>query len=169
MTTLYQSLVAVEPFTLICTILNLFIQMFIVKTFFLDKIKAVLDARRAAADEQIEAARTAREQAETMKAEYEQNLAQAKAEAGEIVAAARKTAADRSEEMLSEARAQAARVKEQAEADLVQEKRKAMLDLKSEIGGMAMEIAGKVVERELDQNDHQALIDSFLEKVGDAS
>ena len=63
MSTVYQSLVAVEPITLICTICNLLIQMLIVKKFFLDKIKAVLDERRKAADEQIQAAQTAREEA----------------------------------------------------------------------------------------------------------
>ena len=38
-----------------------------------------------------------------------------------------------------------------------------------EIGGMAMAIASKVVEREISEADHKALIDSFIENVGDAS
>ena len=63
METLYQSLVAVEPLTLIATICNLFVQMFIVKKFFLDKILAVLDQRREAADKQISDAQAAREEA----------------------------------------------------------------------------------------------------------
>ena len=47
---LYQSLVTVNPVTLIAQICNLFIQLLIVKIFFLDKIKAVLDKRRETAD-----------------------------------------------------------------------------------------------------------------------
>ena len=46
---LYQSLVTVNPVTLIAQICNLFIQLFFVKKFFLDKIKAILDQRREAA------------------------------------------------------------------------------------------------------------------------
>ena len=42
-------------------------------------------------------------------------------------------------------------------------------NLKNEIGGMAVEIAGKVVEREINEADHQALIDEFIRNVGDAS
>ena len=38
-----------------------------------------------------------------------------------------------------------------------------------QIGGMAVEIAGKVVEREINEADHQALIDEFIRNVGDAS
>ena len=53
METIYQSLVAVEPLTLIANICNLFIQMLIIKKFFLDKIVAVLDQRRSAADKEI--------------------------------------------------------------------------------------------------------------------
>ena len=169
MSTVYQSLVAVEPITLISTICNLLIQMFIVKTFFLDKVKAVLDQRRKAADEEIQAAQTAREQAQAMKAEYEQNMADAKARANEIVASAQKTATLRSEELIGEARAQAAQLKQKAEEDIAQEKKKAVNDLKNEIGGIAMEIASKVVEREISERDHQALIDEFIENVGDAS
>ena len=50
---LYQSLVTVNPVTLIAQICNLFIQLLVVKIFFLDKIKAILDQRREAADKQI--------------------------------------------------------------------------------------------------------------------
>ena len=67
METLYQSLVAVEPLTLIATICNLFVQMFIVKKFFLDKILAVLDQRREAADKQINEAQAARAEAMDIK------------------------------------------------------------------------------------------------------
>ncbi|MGN0983750.1 MAG: F0F1 ATP synthase subunit B [Gemmiger sp.] len=169
MSTVYQSLVAVEPITLIATICNLFIQMFIVKKFFLDKIMAVLDARRKAADEEISQAKAAREQAETIQREYEQNMADAKAQANAIVANAQKTAAARSEELINEARAQATQIKQKAEQDIAQEKKKAINDLKNEIGGIAMEIASKVVEREIREADHQALIDEFIENVGDAS
>ena len=70
-TGLYQSLVAVAPLTLIAQICNLFIQMFFVKKFFLDKIKAILDARREAADQEITSAEAAKAEAMEIKATYE--------------------------------------------------------------------------------------------------
>ena len=42
-------------------------------------------------------------------------------------------------------------------------------DRKDEIGGMAMEIASKVVEREIREADHKDLIDEFIKNVGEAS
>ena len=90
METLYQSLVAVEPLTLIATICNLFVQMFIIKKFFLDKILAVLDQRRQAADKQISEAQTARQEADNIRKEAEisskQRIAEAMSDARKIVA-----------------------------------------------------------------------------------
>ena len=103
METLYQSLVAVEPVTLIANICNLFIQMLIIKKFFLDKILAVLDQRRNAADKEISDAKTAKDEALSIKKTYEENMLQANAKANEILAAAQKTAAERSEKIIAEA------------------------------------------------------------------
>ena len=70
-TGVYQSLVAVAPLTLIAQICNLFIQMFFVKKFFLDKIKAILDQRREAADKEITDAEAAKADALAIKQTYE--------------------------------------------------------------------------------------------------
>ena len=42
-------------------------------------------------------------------------------------------------------------------------------EIKDEIGGMAVEIAGKVIEREISEEDHAKLIDEFIANVGEAS
>jgi len=66
-------------------------------------------------------------------------------------------------------RAEAAALRAAAEADIAQERKKAVNDLKNEIGGIAVDIAGMVVEREINETDHKALIDEFIRNVGDAS
>ena len=125
--------------------------------------------RKAKADSQIADAQKLRTEAEAMKAEYEQNLQNARTEANQIVATAQKTATARSEEIVGEARAQAAALKQKAEADIAQERKKAVNEVKDEIGGIAMEIASKVVEREIKEADHKDLIDEFIKNVGEAS
>ncbi|MBQ8236594.1 MAG: F0F1 ATP synthase subunit B [Oscillospiraceae bacterium] len=162
----YQSLVAVNPVTLIAQICNLFIQLFLVKKFFLDKIKAVLDARREAADQEITSAQAAKAEAMEIKATYEKNMQEAKAQANEIVDRAHKTATARGEEIIRQANQEAAQLKEKAAADIAMEKKKALNDAKDEISGVAMAIAEKVVERQLDSSDHDKLINQFIEKLG---
>ncbi len=166
---LYQALITLDGWTFLAQICNLMIQLVIFKKLLLNPVKKVIAERKAKADSQIADAEKLRTEAEAMKAEYEQNLQNARAEASQIVANAQKTAAARSEELLGEAREQAAALKQKAEADIAQERKKAVNEVKDEIGGMAMEIASKVVEREIREADHKDLIDEFIKNVGEAS
>ena len=164
---LYQSLVTVNPVTLIAQICNLFLQMLLVKVFFLDKIKAILDARREAADKEITDAKTAKEEAMVIKATYEQNMLESKAEAEKILQSAQQTAAKRGEQIISDAQKTAVAMKQRAEAEIAQEKKRVLNETKDEISEIAMAIAGKVVGRELTASDHAQMVDSFIDKLGD--
>ena len=164
---LYQSLVTVNPVTLIAQICNLFIQLLIVKIFFLDKIKAVLDKRRETADKQIADAEAAKSEAAAIKQTYEENMRQAKTKADDMILSAQKTAAQRSEEIISQAQKQAAQIKTKAASDIEMEKNKAINEAKDEISDLAMAIAGKVVGRELNDADQDGMIDRFIEELGD--
>ena len=166
---LYQALITLDGWTFLAQICNLMIQLVIFKKFLLKPIKQVIADRKAKADSEIADAQKLRTEAEAMKAEYEQNLQNARTEANQIVTAAQKTATARSEEIVGEARAQAAALKQKAEADIAQERKKAVNEVKDEIGGIAMELASKVVEREISEKDHKDLIDEFIKNVGEAS
>lgn len=164
-----QDLVTIVPWNFIATILNLFLQMYLIKRFLFKPINEILEKRKAKAEAEIQDATKAKNEAQAMKEEYEKNMQDAKNKANEILTTAQKTAAIQSEEMLKEASQQASAMKEKAEADIAQEKRKAVNEIKDEIGGMAMDIAGKVIEREINEEDHAKLIDEFITNVGEAS
>ena len=163
-----QELVTIIPWTFVAQICNLFIQCWLIKKFLFKPVCAIIEKRRALADSQIQDAKKAKEEADAMKADYEAEMAKAKATANSILQDAQKDAAARSEAMIQEAQTQAAGIKAKAEADIAQEK-KAVNDIKNEIGGIAMDIAGKVIEREISEEDHKKLIDEFIENVGEAS
>ena len=165
---LYQSLVTVNPVTLIAQICNLFIQLFLAKKFFLDKVKSILDQRREAADREITDAQAAKAEAMTIKATYEENMRQSKAKADALLVNAQQTATVRGEEIIQDAQRTAVQIKQKAEADIAQEKKKAINDAKNEISEMALAIAGKVVGRELNAADQQSLVDSFINGLGDS-
>lgn len=165
---LYQSLVTVNPVTLIAQICNLFIQLFLAKKFFLDKVKAILDQRREAADKEITDAQAARAEAEEIKKTYEQNMLEARAKADDLLLNAQRTANSRSEEIIGQAQQAAAQIKQKAAADIEMEKKKALNDAKNEISGLALAIAGKVVARELNAADQEQMIDRFINELGGA-
>lgn len=164
-----QDLVTIAPWTLIAQIVNLFLQAYLIKKFLFKPVREILEKRRAMADAQLSEAEQAKTQALAMKEEYEQDMEKARQKADDILAAASKTAGAQSEEILQAANAQARAIKEKAESDIAQERKKAVNAIKNEIGSLAVDIAGKVIEREISEEDHRRLIDEYIKNVGEAS
>lgn len=163
----YQSLVAFEGWTFIATILNLFIQIFLFKKFLFKPVKDILAKRQQEVDAIYEEADTARKDAESSKAEYESHLLTARAEAEAITARAVQNAQTRSDALLASAQSEAAALREKATRDIALERRKAMNEMKSEISGLAVEIAAKVAEKEIDEKQHEVLIERFIDELGE--
>jgi F-type H+-transporting ATPase subunit b len=161
-----QDLVTLVPWTFIIQIINLFIQVYFIKKFLFKPINEILEKRRNLADKEIKEAREAKDEADSLKVQYEESLSSAHAEAAQIVSDAQKEAQNKADTLLHEAETEAAGIKARAAADIEQEKKKAINEAKDEIGSLAMEIAGKVVEKEIKESDHKKLIDDFITKVG---
>ncbi|MDD3429368.1 MAG: F0F1 ATP synthase subunit B [Oscillospiraceae bacterium] len=161
--------ISIVPWTIVAQICNLLILTLLVKKFLFKPVQAILAKRQQEIEDTYTAADTAKESAETLKAEYETHLASAKEEAAEILKSATQRATVRSEEIITDAKHTAANVKAKAEADIAQEKKKAMNEMKNEIGSIAMSIATEVIGREVNEKDHTALIEDFIKNVGDAS
>ncbi len=161
-----QDLVTLVPWTFIIQIINLFIQVYLIKKFLFKPINDILEKRRNLADKEIKEAREAKDEADSLKVQYEESLSNAHAEAARIVSEAQKEAQNKADTLLHEAQSEATSIKAKAAADIEQEKKKAMNEAKDEIGSLAMEIAGKVVEKEINESDHKKLIDDFITKVG---
>jgi len=164
-----QQLVTIIPWTLIAQILNLFIQLYLIKRFLFKPVNEILEKRRAMADQEIREARTSREEADSLKAQYEESLTGAHETAAKIVSEAQQEAEKKADQVVRAAEEEAQGIRARAEADIAQEKKKAINEAKDEIGGLAMDIAGKVVEKEIDEADHRKLIEEFINHVGEAS
>lgn len=166
MQNLYQSLVAVEPLTLLVTIGNLFVQMFIIKKFLLDKVKSVLEQRRNAADREISEAQDAKQQALELKSLCEQDMIRVRAEAGTLAQQAKNEAEAQREALLQMTRQQIHQMKRQAQEELEGEKEKLFRETKDAVAGLALEIAEKAVGRCLNEADRQRLTDSVIDTLG---
>ena len=164
-----QQLVTIIPWTFIAQILNLFIQVYLIKRFLFKPINEVLKKRQEAADKDIQEAKKAKEAAEAVKTEYETSMSDARGEANRIIEDAKKDANLRAEELIKEEEQHASSIKAKAEEDIRLERKKALNEVKDEIGSIAMDIAGKVVEKEIHEDEHKALIDEFLQNVEEAS
>ena len=166
MNTLYQSLVSVEPFTLLVTILNLFLQLYLIKKFLLNKVRDVLDLRQKAADQQIREAEQVKKEAGELRDAYKIRMDQAKQEADRIVYAAQRTAQEQSDRIIHQAKTQASQIKEKATVDMEMEKKKTMSQAQNEISDMAITIAGRALGRCLTQQDQNRLAEEVIRQLG---
>ena len=101
-----------------------------------------------------------------MKAEYEEKLNAATSESEEILKKAVRRAQLREEEILKEANAKAERVLQRAEEQIELEKKQAINEVKNQVSDMAIGIAAAVIERDIDQKEHEAMIDDFINGLG---
>ena len=129
----------------------------------------MIQDRQKEIDDMYAKADEAKSDAAKLRDTYQQQLSQAQSESDRIVREATLRAQNREEEILRKASADADAIRDKAIADIAQEKKKAVNDAKNEISGLAMAIAGKVVERELTDDDQSALIDRFIQDLGDPS
>lgn len=161
----YLEIITLNAWHTAAAIFNLLILTWIFKRFLFDKVKAVLAQRQAEVDSLYSEAEAAKSAAEADRAAYEAKLSGAEAEAEEILHTAAVRADRMSEQILAEASEKAAAKMRKADADIAQEKKKAVNEIKNEISGMSVEIAEKVVGREIKEEDHRKLIDSFIENL----
>lgn len=162
-----QEFISVTPWTIVFSICNLLILCALIKKFLFKPVMSVLEARQKEIDDLYGAADKDRSDAEALKAEYTRRMSGARAEADGIVRTAMDSARRKSDQIVNEANSQAARMKQKAQSEIEQEKRKAFAELQGELSGMAVDIAEKMVEREINGKDHQTLIDDFIRNAGD--
>ncbi|RLK47578.1 F0F1 ATP synthase subunit B [Microbacterium telephonicum] len=132
----------------------------------LPKMRALLDQRAAAIEGNIAKADEAQRKAEAALEEYTAQLASARKEAGEIRDAAREDGKKIVAEAKDTASAEAARVTAAAQTQIEAERQSALVSLRSEVGTLALDLAGGVIGETLtDDQKAQAVVDRFLAEL----
>lgn len=126
----------------------------------------VVEDRQEYIEKQIENAERQRVEAEKLQAEHRQEMIQAREEALNIVERARKQSEKQATEILQAATDEAKRIKDSAKLEITKEKNEAMAELRNEIGSLSLMLASKIIDKDMDEQAHVALIDSYLDEVG---
>ena len=163
------SLVGVVPWEFIAQIANLLIQAALFKKFLFKPVQGIIAKRRGEVNAIYGEAEAAHTAANAEKAEYERLIREARVEAGQLVKTASENAEARAVQVLQSAQQEAAGIKEKAFAEIDREKKKAVNEIKDNISGMVVALAEKVVEKEINADDQQALIDQFMKEMGESA
>ena len=144
-----------------------FIVLFIVMAkFAFPPITKMLDERANKIRESLDKAEETRVEAERLLDEYKVQMAEARAEATQVIEQGRKVAESMKTEILAKAREEAEGEKVKALAAIKAEKEAAMAELKGEVADLSVAVAGKILGSSITKADHEALIDKYLAEVG---
>lgn len=163
----YLSFVTIDVWTLVFTWANLLILFLLMKKFLFNPIKNVLKQREDEIKSLYDSASSSNEDAKKLKEEYEQKLDSAKQEASSIVKAAVKNAEIRSDAIVEDAKKTAKNILDKANREIEQEKKNAVNEIKTDISTLAVDIAKKVIKKDINKADHEKMIDEIIDNMGD--
>lgn len=159
--------ISINLWDVLISLINLALLYFMIKKFLYKPVKKMLISRQETIDKSYKEAEDAANDAKKAKEAYEEKLLDAKTESDSLIQSAVNAAHYREEEIISEAKKEAEGIVNRAKANADLELKKAEQGIKEEIVKVGTLIAGKMLEREISEDDHKELIDSFIEEIGE--
>jgi F-type H+-transporting ATPase subunit b len=147
---------------LVAGIIAFSIVFFFVWKWVWPNLTKTMETRQAAIAGELTAAETAKVEAESLRKDYQAQLADARAEGGRIIDEARQQAEQMKADIVARAETDAEQIRAKAREDAAGEKSRALADAKSQVGDISVDLAGKIVGESLDAEAHKALIDRYL-------
>jgi len=155
-------------FTIFATLVNFLILILVLKHILFDKVNKIIDERNSEVIENITTAENRVKEADQLKESYEKQIANLENKGREIVRDAKVKADAQAKEIIQEAEDKTAALIRQTEAEIERLKKKALEDMKEEIGALAIFAAEKILEKQLDHQEQQAVIGKIIDEAGSA-
>jgi F-type H+-transporting ATPase subunit b len=128
-------------------------------------VKNMEKAREDRIRNDLEGAEKAKTDAEAEKAQYLAQIAGAKDEAGRLIEEARQAAESVRADLIARAEQEANDIRARAQADIANQTNQAMAQLRTDVASLSIDLAGRIVERNLDSDTNRQLVDSFIDQV----
>ncbi|HEX2031067.1 MAG TPA: F0F1 ATP synthase subunit B [Actinomycetota bacterium] len=129
------------------------------------RLRQGMQARTEKIQGDLERAERARDEAESSLRRYEEQLREARAEAGRIIDEARKTAESMRRDLLARGEAESRQIVERAQEEIRAERDRAFQDLRRQVGEISVELASRVVGESLDRERQLRLVDAYIDEV----
>ncbi len=163
-----KAFISIDVWTCIFMLANLIVLYLLMKKYLFGPVKKMIDDRQKEIDGLYADANQSKADAAELKDQYETRLAEANEEKEEILRNAYRKAQLREEEILREAQDKAAQTMKRADEQIELEKKRALNEIKDDVSTMAVDIASAVLARDIQGKEHSALIDSFIENLGES-
>jgi F-type H+-transporting ATPase subunit b len=137
----------------------------LLKKFAWPGLSGGLEARTERIRADLDAAESAKSEADQVLTDYKAQLADARNESARIIEEARQAADALRKDQEQRLQTELAQLRERAAADIESAKRQAVADLKDEVAGLAIGAAEVIVQRNLDRDTQVRLVESYIEQV----
>lgn len=141
--------------------------LYLLRKFAWDKLMDMMKQRENHIAGEIDAAERSNQEAKKLLEQQTAALKEARVEAQSLVENAKKIAEDQKSDIVKAAQEEANRLKEAAKKEIQQEKEQAVVALREQVASLSVLIASKVIEKELNEQDQQKLIDDYVKQVGE--
>ena len=158
----------INLFWIVVSALNFLVFFFLVYRIALVPVRGMLDERRARIEQGLKDADAARREREAAADQRQAVLAEARREAGEIVARAQRMADEAREQGVAHTQSEIDRLKTRAAADIDAERQRAMADVRGQVAELALVAAGKVIGETMDGDREHRLVNEFLSQLSTA-
>ena len=152
---------------MIFTWINLLILVLIMKKLLFKPIMNMLAEREEEVSSMYKKAEAAQQNAENLEKDYTQKLSAAKEEAARIMKDATREATLKGEEIVSDAQNKAGALLSKAQKEIEREKKAAVNEIKSDIASIAVSVAEKVIEKDINESDYERLVEEFINGSGE--
>lgn len=159
--------ISINLWDVLISLANLAILFVLIKKFLYKPVKKVIAARQEAIAKEYAEVEAARTSAEASRTEYAQKLSGAQDEVDAMLEEATMNANRRGERIVADAQDKADGIIRQAQTEAEMEKKKAQATIRREITDVSAALTEKLLGREMSADDHRAMIDSFLDGIGE--
>ncbi|BDD38451.1 F0F1 ATP synthase subunit B [Streptococcus ruminantium] len=139
----------------------------LIRVFAWNKITGIFEERANKVANDIDAAEEKLAVAANLVQQREDELIQGRIEGQKIIQDAVERAKLEKKRILEQADIEIQGLKQKAELEIEAEKREAQENLRVQVAELAVDLAGKIIFEDLDQQAHSNLIDRYLDKLGD--
>ena len=147
------------------TIVIFVLLLILLSKFAFNPMPAAVEAREKSLQDQLDEAKRDREEAQRVLADHRAQLEKGRGEAQKLIADGRATAEKLRSDLLEQTKAQQQEMLDRARREIETEKVNAIAALRREAVDLAIAGAGKVIERNLDNDANRKLVENFLGSV----
>ena len=158
-------LVSPDVGLMIWTLLVFGITLFLLAKYVFPRIAEALDKRQKAIEDSIDTAERTRQEADELLAEYRKRLADARAQADDIVARARKTGEEVEARSQTDAKAKSAELIDAARREIEAETKRAIGEIRKEVADLTVLATEKVTRKTLTDTDQRKLVEEALAEL----